>query len=350
MPGPEPDVWHRKSDGWYYSTINGHQTKILKAGKTERNRKRARVILKSKLAKPMATVQSHSAVAPILEAYLTHCEDPATGMAKGRVSNVRTTLQSFCGSISKLAGAEYGALPIADLGPEHAAEWLAGKTWSASTKSQRIQTLRTAFNWAKLRKKITVRPFDGFRSPGWDRREVMPTKGDLAKILKYPNKRWADFVAALVNTGARPSEVSRVTAADVDLKRQCWVLTKHKTKEKKPRPRVIWLNAKMLKLTQRLMKANPTGPLFRNSYGGKFTADAVVTMFQRFREVLKLEQPVTSYALRHEYITRSLLAGISVETVAEMCGTSPKMIWRNYAHLLSSPKHMLAAVEKAGRR
>jgi hypothetical protein len=39
-----------------------------------------------------------------------------------------------------------------------------------------------------------------------------------------------------------------------------------------------------------------------------------------------------------------LMMGIDVPTVAELCGTSPKMIYRVYGHLLSS--HLEAAAER----
>ena len=38
-------------------------------------------------------------------------------------------------------------------------------------------------------------------------------------------------------------------------------------------------------------------------------------------------------AIRHQYITDALTRGVSIAIIAEMTGTSPAMIAKNYSHL-----------------
>jgi integrase len=54
-------------------------------------------------------------------------------------------------------------------------------------------------------------------------------------------------------TGCRPSEVARVTAADMDLGQGVWVLGKHKTGKRTSQPRVIYLTPVVAELTARLV-------------------------------------------------------------------------------------------------
>lgn len=345
MPGPSPGVWLRAADGWWCSTIRGRQVRLVKK---DAGKRAAFDELRKRLDKPEATPLSHVPVAEILTAYLEWVEDPANNRPLQRVAEVRRTLQSFCKF--KVAGRQNGELSISTLGPNHAQAWIDGHPkWSSSTKTLRVGIVRAGFNWAKRLGKIDRQPLGKVHGPGYERREVIPSSEDIDALLAYPNEAWSDLLTALVNTGCRPSEVSRVTAAHVDIARKCWTLREHKTKGKVQRARVVWLNAEMLRVTKRLMKKHPTGPLFRNSYGRAWNANTVVDVFRKLRRECDLSGHITAYSLRHEYVTRALTKGLDVTTVAEMTGTSPKMIWKHYAHLLTNPKHMLAAVEKAGR-
>jgi integrase len=211
----------------------------------------------------------------------------------------------------------------------------------------RVAAIRAAFNWAQREGVIDSQPLGKFHGPGYTRRDHLPSDADASAILTYPNEAYVEFCTALINTGARPSEVSRVEAKDVDLERQCWTMLRHKNAKKAPAPRVVWLNAEMLALTAKLAKRNPAGPLFLNTRGGRWRADAVVGMFENLRRKLNIDSKVTAYTMRHWYITRALTQGVDISTVSAMCGTSIQTITKHYAHLLQCPRHMLAAVEKA---
>lgn len=53
---------------------------------------------------------------------------------------------------------------------------------------------------------------------------------------------------------------------------------------------------------------------------------------------------LVNYRWRHTAISTLLMMGVDVPTVAELTGTSPKMIYQHYGHLLDS--HLSAAAEK----
>src|SRR5260370_24820917 len=96
-----------------------------------------------------------------------------------------------------------------------------------------------------------------------------------------------DLVLARQETGCRPSEVSRVTAAHVNLELGVWVFADHKTVKKTGKPRVVYLTPAMIELSKRLMAQHPDGPLFRGPGGGKpFTRNGIRCRFKRLRNNL----------------------------------------------------------------
>ena len=126
-------------------------------------------------------------------------------------------------------------------------------------------------------------------SPTAERSEILATIKD---------KRFRDFVFALQQTGCRPSEVARLTAADVRIDLGVWVLDRHKAAKKTGKARVVYLNAAMLEMSRTLVASCPNGPLFPSyKLGRPFTGNAVRTRFRRLREkaaapqALRLLQP-----------------------------------------------------------
>src|SRR5262249_27161225 len=144
----------------------------------------------------------------------------------------------------------------------------------------------------------------------------------------------ADLVMALELTGARPfSEVCRVTAADVDLERATWTLSKWKNSRKqKGRKRVIYLTPPLVALTRRLIEKYPEGPLFRGQRGKPFLRQSVTWRFRGLREKLGIDG-LSAYTFRHSYITECLAKGMSASIVAELVGSSVNTINKYYDHL-----------------
>lgn len=75
--------------------------------------------------------------------------------------------------------------------------------------------------------------------PGNRRTRVLTADERTAILAAIGDQPFRDFVSAMLETGCRPGEVSRVTAADVNLDLGVWVLEKHKTRKKTGKPRVI---------------------------------------------------------------------------------------------------------------
>jgi integrase/recombinase XerC len=153
----------------------------------------------------------------------------------------------------------------------------------------------------------------------------------------------------MLDTGCRPGEVARVTAADANPDLGVWVLAKHKTAKKTGKPRVIFLTPAMVDLTRRLMAAHPDGPLFRGPRGAKpFTRNGIRCRFRRLRAKLPHLTHFTAYSIRHTYCTTALVNGVGVAQVAELMGHSDtSMVSRVYGHPSGQLDHMREAARKA---
>jgi integrase len=67
-------------------------------------------------------------------------------------------------------------------------------------------------------------------------------------LAAVPERNFREFLVALYQTCCRPSEVSRVTAANVNLDLGVWIFDDHKTGKKTGKPGVIYLNPDMLEM------------------------------------------------------------------------------------------------------
>lgn len=275
----------------------------------------------------------------VCDLFLDHAErhnEPAT------YRWYRHFLQNFCEA--------FGRLPAKDLKPIHVTRWLdRNPSWDGGRRNAVI-IIKRAFNWADQQGVLTPNPLRNVQKPPARRRTRILTDAEQAEILEaIPDQQFRDFFFALQQTGCRPSEVARVTAADVHLDLGVWVLDQHKAAKRTGRPRVVYLNAAMLEMSRTLVAERPTGPLFPSYKQGKpFTSNAVRTRFMRLRRKLPHLKHFVCYNVRHSYATDALANGVSAAQVAELLGHSTtRMLDQHYGHLNQKVVAMREAANKA---
>lgn len=203
-----------------------------------------------------------------------------------------------------------------------------------------------AMNWAVKQGHIDRAPIAGFEKPPQGRREQIVTQAEFDSILAITqDHEFRDLVITTWETGARPQETLVVEARHVDLKHARWVFPASETKTKRL-PRVIYLSKKTLDITERLVLTYPTGPLFRNTRGKPWTADAVSCRFTTIEK--KLKKRYSLYAIRHSWATKALQNGVDPITVAVLMGHhDPSMLAKHYQHLSQDPGYLREAVSRA---
>jgi integrase len=251
-------------------------------------------------------------------------------------------LQDFCEL--------YGTLLAKDLKPLHVSRWLdAHPGWNGSRRNA-VVAVKRAFNWADAEGVLQPNPVKSVKKPPQRHRDRVLTPEERQEILvTIPDQHFRDFVFAMQETGARPGEVRKVTAAHVNLDLGVWVFKEHKTAKRTGRPRVIYLTPAMVELTRLLMEKYPEGPLFRGPRSKRgFTRNGVRCRFRVLRQKLPHLAGVISYTMRHSFATQALVNGVGIAHVAELMGhVDTSMVSQHYAHLAGNVQHMREAALKA---
>jgi integrase len=237
-----------------------------------------------------------------------------------------------------------------DLKPLHVSRWLDSHPGWKGSRRCAVIAIKRAFNWAEGEGLLAVNPLRKVKKPPQTYRERILSREERQEVMAaIRDQAFRDFVLALQETGCRPSEVSRVTAAHVNLELSVWVFADHKTVKKTGKPRIVYLTPAMLELTRRLMAEHREGPLFRTPWGGRpFTRNSIRCRFRRLRQKLPHLKGLIAYAYRHSFATDALVNGVGIAQVAELLGhTSTEMVMRHYSHIAGKIDHMREAAMRA---
>jgi integrase len=233
--------------------------------------------------------------------------------------------------------------------------------WSAGGVRNFIGCLRAACAWALDDGCLSRMPrgLGQRQTAPRSRREILLSEEQVKQLCSASRyKRMRQMVAALAETGARPSEIRLARGRDWDPKRGALVYLpdgsrpagyhRHKTAGK-GKPRIILFPPSWHEeLSKRALNA-PDAPLFPGTCGRFMGKESLRSFFRRMRSKLGLPG-ITPYTLRHTYATRWLLRGGTVETLAEQLGNTPKIIYHYYAHVCKDQTAIAAAVERFGLR
>lgn len=257
-------------------------------------------------------------------------------------ANYKHFLQSFCDA--------HGRQPAAGMKPIHVTRWLDAHPKWTGARRHAVIAVKRAFSWAEQQGVLAANPLRTLKADRVKRRTRVLTKDELAEIHgAIKDAQFREFVQAMVETGCRPSEVARVTAADVNLDLGVWAFAEHKTAKKTHKPRVVYLTPAMVELSRKLVALYPEGPLFRGPRGkAAFTRQNVRCRFKRLRKKLPHLKHFVCYNLRYTFATRALVNGVGVAQVAELLGhSSTEMVSKTYGHLADQVVHMRDAAAKA---
>lgn len=328
--------WYRSANDTWYVCHRGQQIPLAKGKRSKREAETAFHRLMAELDVSLANDPAPATAAPSL--LVVELLDQFLDWVKLNLDcyeRYRDVLQAF------IAGC--GRYTVAELKPIHVTTWLAKKPkWGPTTRNRNIGIIQRAFNWAIDQGILEQNPLRRLKKPPSERRERIVSAEERVKILAAASDdAFRDLLTALQETGARPGEIRKVTAANVNLDYGVWVLPKHKTVKKRKRPRVIYLTPTMVELTRRLMTRYPDGPLFRNRFGQPWSNNAVRIRFRRLRERLPELKDVVAYCYRHAFATDGLVQGVPIATVAELLGhASTAMVEQCYGHLAQERSYL----------
>jgi integrase len=338
--------WFRKQDGWWYGQVGSGRRgrRHVRLCQGEDKAALARKLYRKQLGDGCALELSpDSRLKDLFKAFLTK---------HSKVSCSPDTHKWYRHFLRHFARA-YGKLRASRLTPLQVTDWLNSKEgWGETTRNRAVTCLTVALNWAVKMKVLRENPIKGI-----DKGSVLPRDRLVAPeerrlvLSSIRDRAFKLLVFAMVTTGARPSEIRRVTAREY-MPPGLWVFPprRHKTGKKTKKPRVVYLTPPMQKLCERLIRERTEGPLFLNSRGKPWTANALRCRFRRLRDKFPALAGVTAYCYRHTYCTDGLLNGVPLAQMQELMGhTSPAMM-AHYAHLGQQAAAMREAAARATHR
>jgi len=347
---PHGSAWHwKQTDCWYY-TLSGTRKRVAlfdeegRRIRGKKNKEAAEMALaKVRIAEEGETTNSPGGngqwlVARVCSDYLQYCE---RGVANGTISKSHHgNSLNFLNQLCKYCG----ALRVAELKKGHIKTWIEShETWrSLATHRGVIAVVLAAFNRAEEIYDI-ANPLKGLKKPASQPRLQSFSEEDEKTLYAATEECFRSFLFAAIHTGLRPfCELARITADDVEESDRGMMWRVYSSKTKKTRK--IPVNAKVAKLTHKLMKTAPKGsgiPLLRNTKGRPWKPGTGVVRFITIKEKLgwdkdPVKKKYSCYTCRHTFAHRMLSGywnnglGCSIETLAELIGDTPKVAFDHY--------------------
>jgi len=191
-------------------------------------------------------------------------------------------------------------------------------------------------SWKAALKPISVR-----QDPTVERsRAEYLTKAERGSLTLAVQQGLAPFVEVLCLIPVRPGALAKLKVGDYDKRQRLLTITSDKAN-----PRSIYipevLSQLLLRITQHKL---PNAPLICTPDGGHWNKDKWKAPFKQAVEELNLPTSTVMYTIRHSVITDLITAGVPVLTVAQLAGTSIRMIEKHYGKLLK--EDAVAALEK----
>lgn len=162
------------------------------------------------------------------------------------------------------------------------------------------------------------------------RRNLYLDRDQRRELLKHFPPDAAAFAHALCLLPLRPGAMSALTVGDFDVRRKELVIDRDKSGGGR---KILVSNQAGNLLTEQSRLKVPTAPLFARADGREWNKDSWKGPFKDAAKAAELPAGTTAYVLRHSTITDLVQGGLPLLTIAQISGTSVRMIEKTYGHL-----------------
>jgi integrase len=176
-----------------------------------------------------------------------------------------------------------------------------------------------------------VRPFQGVSKP----REIRFTEKEVARLLECaPDQATRNLLSAAFLTGARYGELIETKVAHFDERTKTL-----KVNESKTGSRTVILQTSASKFFAKLVTGREADAhIFVRADGSRWKRSDQTRPIKESLQKAGLPEEGNIYALRHTYISQAIEGGVPLNVIAENCGTSVRMIEKNYAKVLAEKR------------
>lgn len=342
-----PTVRYFASRGAYYTQYHGKQHLLAAGPKDEPDGPtfREATVRYARLMHvgEMDKAEDNCAVSAVIARYYHSLEREGK---KGTLHLARAMLDP--------AIAEFGHVKVKELKPIIVDDWIAKQTgWNSTTKNTAVSNLSRAMSWATEQQVITKNPVAGMKKHEKLVRgkEMVLPEGLQDLLIEVANRGLRKLLRMLRGTGARPGEIMHADAKHYRASMGIIVFPwnpapgeyRWKAGKKTKRDRVIYLTPELRSLVECEIKANGgAGRIFRTLQGKPWSGGNLTKCMGTAAARKRVKAwcndhgfdaaKIMPYSFRHSYITRMLTAGCPIKIVADLCGTSVKMIEATYSH------------------
>lgn len=149
------------------------------------------------------------------------------------------------------------------------------------------------------------------------------TDKQVRSLLEHCDKHFYTLCMAAVLTGARYMELGNAKVRDLD--------GKTLTLSGKTGERITFLSTEGAKFLKKQAGSKlPDAPLLSAPNGGHWISNQQTRLMKAAIDRTKLPKETVFHSLRHYYISKAMIAGISVLAIAKNCGISVAMIEKHY--------------------
>lgn len=275
-----------------------------------------------------------------VDGYLAYLEK-VRHLAANTLRAYREDLEAFCAWVTR-AGIDPFALSHRDL-RSYLGE-LSKAGYATRTLARHLSSLRGLYRWMQREGLCSSAVAATVATPKLAK-SLPKTMSDADARALISTCEGADavslrdraFLELLYATGARVSEASALTVADVDLKRAQVRLFGKGSKE-----RIVPIYPAAARSVQdyleqgrpELVRAgHPTNALLLSTRGNPMSADALRTVFSRRVAQAGLDPSLTPHAMRHTFATELLGGGADLRSVQELLGHESLSTTQVYTHL-----------------
>ncbi|MGH8182506.1 MAG: tyrosine-type recombinase/integrase, partial [Rhodanobacteraceae bacterium] len=205
---------------------------------------------------------------------------------------------------------------------------------SAVTLNRDMVALRAALNQAlELGDALTARAWRAALKPAdtvGSRRNLYLDREQRKALIEALPADAAPFVRGLCALPLRPGALAGLRVGDFDPRRKELMIERDKAGGGRA---ILLQDSKLALFREQARSKLPAAPLFARADGKAWDKDAWKGPVKDAVRAAGLPAGATAYTLRHSTITDLVTGGLDLMTVAQVSGTSVRMIEKHYAHL-----------------
>lgn len=216
------------------------------------------------------------------------------------------------------------------------------KRFGPTTINSVLSAVQAVVAWAVETDRIPSNPVAKYKKPAQRSRTRVMTDDEFQQLLRaaHANAPLRRILIAARYTGCRPCELRQLTWGMVDFRSGIWIIPieSHKTgtQQKTPKPRIVPLSPKIVRLCGWLSARRTSELVFLNEDGNAWTKDSLGLAFRRARERAGIAdhggEKIVLYTSRHSFGTK-VAKDHGLLTAAALMGHTNVRTTQKYVHL-----------------